>query len=108
MRKTYKAAVIGATGKGGYGHGLDKVFKGLDGVEFGLAVVFADGVVGGFEEVGAVDAGDFHGVLEGEEDAFAGAFFRFLQVQIPPVGHGKDRCEPFEYLDSSICKGIRS
>ena len=30
MSKTYKVAVIGSTGKGGYGHGLDKVFKGLD------------------------------------------------------------------------------
>ena len=33
MPKTYSAAIIGATGKGGYGHRLDTAFKGIDGVE---------------------------------------------------------------------------
>ena len=32
MDKRYRVAVIGSTGKGGYGHGLDKAFNGLDGV----------------------------------------------------------------------------
>jgi len=41
MSKTYKVAVIGSTGKGGYGHGLDKVFKGLDKVKL-VAVADAD------------------------------------------------------------------
>ena len=39
----------------------------------GQAAVLADGVDGGAEEVGVADAGDLDGVLEGEEDALAGA-----------------------------------
>ena len=33
MPKTYKVAVIGRTGKGNYGHGLDTVWLGMDNVE---------------------------------------------------------------------------
>src|SRR5437868_2906835 len=33
MLKTYRVAVIGRTGKGNYGHGLDVVWKEIDGVE---------------------------------------------------------------------------
>src|SRR6266851_4635120 len=33
MPKTYRVAVIGRTGKGNYGHGLDVVWKEIDGVE---------------------------------------------------------------------------
>jgi predicted dehydrogenase len=33
MAKTYRVAVIGRTGKGNYGHGLDVVWKALDNVE---------------------------------------------------------------------------
>src|SRR5829696_9165436 len=33
MAKTYRVAVIGRTGKGNYGHGLDVVWKGIDNVE---------------------------------------------------------------------------
>ncbi len=41
MPKTYKAAVIGLTGKGCYGHGLDRAFNDLDGVEL---VAIADAI----------------------------------------------------------------
>ena len=41
MRKTYSAAVIGSTGRGGYGHRLDTAFKDLDAVEV-IAVADAD------------------------------------------------------------------
>jgi predicted dehydrogenase len=34
MKKHYRAAAIGSTGKGNFGHGMDTAFKGLDGVEF--------------------------------------------------------------------------
>jgi predicted dehydrogenase len=40
-KKTYRAAVIGRTGRGNYGHGLDKVWTGLDGVEL-VALADAD------------------------------------------------------------------
>lgn len=33
MQRTYRAAVIGSTGRGGYGHGLDKVWLDLPNVE---------------------------------------------------------------------------
>lgn len=41
MPKTYRVAVIGRTGKGNYGHGLDVVWKGLDNVEI-VAVADVD------------------------------------------------------------------
>ena len=53
MSKTYSAAVIGATGKGGYGHRLDTAF-GIDGVEL---VAIAD-----HDPEGLADAGDRLGV----------------------------------------------
>ncbi len=51
-------------------------------VLFSPAVLGADGVERGLEEVHVADAGDFDGILEGEEDAFAGAVFgrEFEQV----------------------------
>jgi hypothetical protein len=33
MAKKYRVAVIGRTGKGDYGHGIDTVWLGLDNVE---------------------------------------------------------------------------
>ena len=33
MAKNYKVAVIGRTGKGAYGHGLDVVWKTIDNIE---------------------------------------------------------------------------
>ena len=47
----------------------------LAGGEFVLAVVLAFGVEAGFEELPGADAGEFYGVLEGEEYAQAGADF---------------------------------
>ena len=41
----------------------------------GRPLVLADGVERGLQEVDVADAGDFDGVLEGQEDAFAGALF---------------------------------
>ena len=43
MAKTYTAAVIGSTGQGGYGHGLDRVFQDLNNVAL-VAVADADPV----------------------------------------------------------------
>lgn len=41
MAKTYRAATIGATGRGDYGHGIDVVFKNMPGVDF-VAIADAD------------------------------------------------------------------
>lgn len=49
LRKTYRCATIGSTGRGGFGHGLDRVFSGLPGVEF---VALADDDPAGLQAVG--------------------------------------------------------
>jgi len=49
MPKTLRAAVIGATGKGGYGHGLDTTFLGIKGVEL---VAIADENPNGLKRAG--------------------------------------------------------
>jgi len=61
--------------------GADQVEK-VHGVELGLAGAFADGVQRGLEEIHVADAGDFHGILESEENAGLGALFgvEFEQV----------------------------
>ena len=41
MSKKYRVAVIGATGRGNYGHGLDEAFQGVEGTEL-VAVADAD------------------------------------------------------------------
>ena len=50
MAKTYRAAVIGATQRGNYGHGHDTVFKDLDRVEY---VAIADANPEGLKKTGA-------------------------------------------------------
>lgn len=49
MAKRYRAAAIGSTGKGNFGHGLDLVFKDLDGVDF---VALADDDPQGLQAAG--------------------------------------------------------
>ena len=49
MSRTYRAAVIGATGMGGYGHRLDAAFLEVEGVEL---VAVADGDPTGLEAAG--------------------------------------------------------
>ena len=53
MAKTYRAAVIGSSKRGGFGHGHDVVFKDLEGVEY---VAIADDDPAGLQ---AADAGAF-------------------------------------------------
>ena len=67
--KVYRAAAIGRTGGGNYGHGLHLAYKGLDNVEF---VAVADHDEAGREkakaETGAKRAyADYHEMLEKEE-----------------------------------------
>ena len=49
MGSAYRAAAIGSTGKGDFGHGLDIAFKGLEGVDF---VAVADDNPRGLEAAG--------------------------------------------------------
>ncbi len=66
--KQYKAAIIGRTGAGDYGHGLDTIFNGLDNVTI-AAVADADpaGLKRAAERSGAQRTyADFHEMLEKE------------------------------------------
>ena len=54
-------------------------------VEFRQALVLADFVEGGLEKIGAVHAGNFDWVLEGQEQPFARAFFRVQLQQVLAV-----------------------
>ena len=57
----------------------------LEGVQFLLAARLAAFVEGGLQKDGAVDAGDFHRVLEGEENARARAFLRLHFQEVGAV-----------------------
>src|SRR4029078_12899641 len=57
----------------------------LDGVDVRFVAVLADGVQRRLEEVAVADAGDLDRVLEGEEDAFAGALLGIEVEQILAV-----------------------
>ncbi len=67
-KKTYKAAVIGRTGGGDYGHGLDTIFKGLENVEtVAVADAHPDGLKKAAERSGAKKSYlDFHEMLDKE------------------------------------------
>lgn len=69
MSKTYRAAAIGSTGHGNYGHGLDSVFRDLPGVEF---VAIADDNPDGLRAAGERNGVDrlytSYGVLLADED----------------------------------------
>ena len=67
--KIYRAAAIGRTGGGGYGHGLHLPYKGLDNVEF---IAVADADAAGREKAKAASGAlrayaDYHEMLEKEE-----------------------------------------
>ena len=72
MKKTYKAAVIGSTGKGNYGHRLDTAFKDLDGVEL---VAVAD-----HDPAGLADAGERLGIERRYAD-----YHQMLQEEKPDI-----------------------
>ena len=56
----------------------------LEGVEFRLAALLADGVQRGLQQVGVVDAGNLDRVLEREEHAGAGALLGRQREQVLP------------------------
>ena len=86
MSKTYSAAVIGATGKGGYGHRLDTAFD-IDGVEL---VAIAD-----HDPEGLADAGerlgvsrlyrDYRQMLETEKPDFVSIAPSWVTDRVPMI-----------------------
>ena len=67
MAKTHKAAVNGSTGQGGYGHGLDRVFQGLNSVAL-VAVADPVGLRHAGERLGVSNLyDDYNEMLEREK-----------------------------------------
>jgi len=80
MPKTYRVAVIGRTGKGNYGHGLDVVWKAIDNVEI-VAVADEDekGRTAAAARLGAKNAyADYRQMLEKERPQIVSVAARFL------------------------------
>jgi predicted dehydrogenase len=82
MPRTYRVAVIGRTGKGNYGHGLDVVWKAIDGVEI-VAVADEDekGRAAAAQRLGAKNAyADYRQMLEKERPQIVSVADRFLDA----------------------------
>jgi predicted dehydrogenase len=82
MAKTYRVAVIGRTGKGNYGHGLDVVWKALDNVEV-VAVADEDdkGRAAAARRLGARNAyADYRELLDKERPQIVSVADRWLDL----------------------------
>src|SRR5258708_19658584 len=82
MPKTYRIAVIGRTGKGNYGHGLDVVWKALDVVEI-VAVADPDdkGRAAAARRLGVKNAyADYRAMLEKERPQIVSVADRHLDL----------------------------
>ena len=87
MPKTYTAAVIGSTGKGGYGHRLDSAFKDIDNVDL---IAIAD-----HDPEGLADAGerlgvsrlyrDYRQMLETEKPDFVSIAPSWVTERVPMI-----------------------
>src|SRR5436309_13983632 len=80
MANTYRVAVIGRTGKGNYGHGLDVVWKALDNVRL---VAVADenekGRAAAAQRLGAPNAyADYRQMLDREQPHIVSVAARWL------------------------------
>ena len=87
MSKTYKAAVIGSTGQGGYGHGLDRVFQGLNSVTL-VAVADADpvGLRHAGERLGVSNLyDDYNEMLEREKPDLVSIAPSWISERVPMV-----------------------
>src|SRR5262245_10311197 len=82
MAKTYRVAVIGRTGKGNYGHGLDVVWKELDNVEIvAVADEDANGRAAAAKRLGAKNAyADYREMLDKERPQIVSVADRFLDA----------------------------
>src|SRR5262245_51674835 len=80
MAKPYKVAVIGRTGRGAYGHGLDVVWKAIDNVEIvAVADEDAKGRAAAAERLKAKNAyADFREMLDKEKPQIVSVADRWL------------------------------
>src|SRR5581483_4244168 len=80
MARSYRVAVIGRTGKGNYGHGLDVVWKAIDNVEI-VAVADEDekGRAAAAQRLGAAKAyADYREMLDKERPQLVSVADRWL------------------------------
>lgn len=87
MARRYRAAAIGSTGKGNFGHGLDTVFKDLDGVDF---VALADDNPEGLQETAKKTGvknlyADYREMLAKEKPDLVSVGPRWLAQRVPMV-----------------------
>jgi predicted dehydrogenase len=81
MARTYRVAVIGRTGKGNYGHGLDVVWKELDNVEVAVADEDEKGRAAAVRRLGAKNAyADYREMLDKERPQIVSVADRFLDA----------------------------
>jgi predicted dehydrogenase len=82
MAKTYRVAVIGRTGRGNYGHGLDVVWKALENVQI-VAVADPDdkGRAAAAKRLGAANAyADYRAMLQKEKPQIVSVADRHLDL----------------------------
>src|SRR2546421_2337364 len=82
MARSYRVAVIGRTGKGNYGHGLDVVWKALDNVEI-VAVADEDekGRAAAAQRLGVPNAyADYRQMLDKEKPQIVSVADRYLDA----------------------------
>jgi predicted dehydrogenase len=89
LKKTYRAAAIGSTGHGDFGHGLDRALVGLPGIEF---VAIADDNPDGLKEAGKrcdVDRlyADYRQMLDKEQIDLVTIGMRHADVHEPVIAH---------------------
>ena len=87
MSGTYRAAVIGATGRGGYGHRLDAAFEGIDGVEL-VAVADHDpqGLAAAGDRLGVSRLySDYRQMLAAEKPDFVSIAPSWVTERVPMV-----------------------
>jgi len=82
MPRTYRVAVIGRTGKGNYGHGLDVVWKALDNVQIvAVADEDAKGRAAAAARLGVKNAyADYREMLDKEKPQIVSVADRFLDL----------------------------
>ena len=106
--KTYRAAVIGHTGRGDYGHGLDKVWLGVPGVEL-VAVADADekGLAAAVKRLG-ISQGfrDYRQMLDTVKPDLVSICPRWLDQHRDMVIAAAERGVRGIYLEKPLCRTL--
>jgi predicted dehydrogenase len=107
VAKKYRVAVIGRTGKGNYGHGLDIVWKALDNVEIvAVADEHEQGRTAAAKRLGAKNAyADYRQMLDKERPHFVSVADRWLDAHHEMVV-ACARAGASIYLEKPTCRTL--